>query len=73
MNAYLMSLPAIVPCVCHPQYWVQNPLDAVVIHKNAAGRVDRDLEPASALGCDPLQVGVDAVGPVQVPPQMIEL
>src|SRR5215831_10083783 len=29
MNAYLMSLPAIVPCVCHPQYWVQKPLDAV--------------------------------------------
>src|ERR1035437_5737449 len=25
MNAYLMSLPLIVPCVCQPQYWVQKP------------------------------------------------
>src|SRR5947209_571465 len=26
---YLMSEPAMAPCVCHPQYWVQKPLDAV--------------------------------------------
>src|SRR5437660_478506 len=25
MNAYLISLPLIVPCVCQPQYWVQKP------------------------------------------------
>src|SRR5215510_2643978 len=25
MNAYLMSEPPIVPCVCQPQYCVQNP------------------------------------------------
>src|ERR1700693_1293050 len=24
-NEYLMSELAIVPCVCHPQYWVQKP------------------------------------------------
>src|SRR5215470_10037237 len=24
-NAYLMSEPAMVPCVCHPQYCVQKP------------------------------------------------
>src|SRR3954467_9741789 len=29
MNAYLMSKPAIVPCVCQPQYCVQNPEVAV--------------------------------------------
>src|SRR5258708_14258494 len=29
MNAYLISLPLMVPCVCHPQYCVQNPDDAV--------------------------------------------
>src|SRR5256886_15241910 len=23
---YLMSLPLMVACVCHPPYWVQNPL-----------------------------------------------
>src|SRR5258706_4330222 len=28
-NEYLMSRPPIVPCVCQPQYWVQNPDDAV--------------------------------------------
>src|SRR3954469_10373644 len=28
-NAYLMSRPAIVAWVCQPQYWVQNPDDAV--------------------------------------------
>src|SRR5689334_17924375 len=29
MNAYLISEPEMVPCVCQPQYWVQKPLDAV--------------------------------------------
>src|SRR5207302_1201331 len=29
MNAYLISLPPMVPRVCHPQYCVQNPDDAV--------------------------------------------
>src|SRR5881392_503158 len=29
MNAYLMSEPAMVPWVCQPQYWVQNPQEAV--------------------------------------------
>src|SRR5207248_2928116 len=29
MKAYLMSEPAIVACVCRPQYWVQNPELAV--------------------------------------------
>src|SRR5205823_15090483 len=28
-NAYLMSNPPIVPCVCHPQYCVQKPEFAV--------------------------------------------
>src|SRR5439155_14073454 len=28
-NEYLMSLPAIVPCVCQPQYCVQKPDEAV--------------------------------------------
>src|SRR5690349_13130391 len=28
-KAYLMSLPAMVPCVCQPQYCVQNPELAV--------------------------------------------
>src|SRR5437762_2526336 len=29
MNAYLISLPLLVPCVCHPQYCVQKPDEAV--------------------------------------------
>src|SRR3954469_13610238 len=29
MKAYLMSLPAMVPSVCQPQYWLENPELAV--------------------------------------------
>src|SRR5437588_11151288 len=34
-NEYLMSAPALVPCVCQPQYCVQKPLG---VDKSEAGR-----------------------------------
>src|SRR6266566_517355 len=45
MNAYLMSFPLMVPCVCHPQYCVQKPDEAVT-----SAEVSTKYTPLMSLG-----------------------
>src|SRR6185369_2782664 len=54
MKAYLMSLPLMVPWVCHPQYWVQKPDDAVT-----SAEVRTKYTPFVSLGSPLLEIALD--------------
>src|SRR5437762_13120447 len=53
---YLMSTPPIVPCVCHPQYCVQKPEEAVT-----SAEVSTKYTPKVSLGSRPLAIASETI------------
>src|SRR5436309_13001281 len=54
MNAYLMSVPLMVPWVCHPQYCVQKPDEALT-----SAEVNTKYTPYTSAGSLPLLIASD--------------